>query len=59
MYKQQTNVDIVDKRNVNTRAHDALLFVTNEPNNEKYKQNVNSQSTLRQSVYADIVTVIE
>ena len=59
MYKQQTNVDIVNKRNVKTRAHGALLFVTNKPNNEKYKQNVNSESTLRQSVYADIVTVFE
>ena len=40
MYKQQTNLEIVNMRKVNTRAHDALLFTTKKPNNEKYKQNV-------------------
>ena len=40
MYKQQGNVDIINKRKVNTRAHDALLFTTHKPQNEKYKQNV-------------------
>ena len=40
MYKQQDNIEIVNQRNVCTRAHDALLYVTNKPNNEKYKQNV-------------------
>ena len=40
MYKQQYNVDIVNKRKVNTRAHDALLFTTKKTNNEKYKYNV-------------------
>ena len=40
MYKQQSNKNIVNKRKVNTRAHDALLFITKKPNNEKYKQNV-------------------
>ena len=40
MYKQRDNVHIVNKRNINTRAHDALLFTTQKPNNEKYKQNV-------------------
>ena len=39
MYKQKDNVNIVNKREVNTRAHDALLFTTFKPNNEKYKQN--------------------
>ena len=40
MFKQQTNVDIVNSRNVRTRAHDALLFTTIKPNNEKFKRNV-------------------
>ena len=40
MYKQKDNVHIVNRRNINTRAHDALLFITQKPNNEKYKQNV-------------------
>ena len=39
MYRQQQNVDIINKRKVYTRAHDALLFITKKPNNEKYKQN--------------------
>ena len=40
MYKQQGNVNIVNNRNVRTRAHDALVFTTVKPNNEKYKRNV-------------------
>ena len=40
MYKQQDNLDIVNTRDVRTRAHDALLFITVKPNNEKYKRNV-------------------
>ena len=40
MFKQCNNIDIVNIRNVNTRAHDALLFTTTKPNNEKYMQNV-------------------
>ena len=35
MYKQQNNALIVNKRNVNTRAHDALLFTTQKTNDEK------------------------
>ena len=31
---------IVNNRNVRTRAHDALLFITVKPNNEKFKRNV-------------------
>ena len=31
---------ILNKRNVRTRAHDAILFTTTKPNNEKYKRNV-------------------
>ena len=40
MYKQQTNYDIIDARDIRTRAHDAILFITNRPFCEKYKSNV-------------------
>ena len=40
MYKQKNNVKIVNTRNVRPRAHDATLFTTVKPNNEKYKRNV-------------------
>ena len=40
MYEQQNNVDIVNTRNVRTQAHNALVFKTVEPRNEKYKQNI-------------------
>ena len=40
MFKQKDNVHIVNNRNVRTRAHDALLFTTVKPNNEKFKRNV-------------------
>ena len=40
MFKQKDNVDIVNNRQVNTRAHDATLFVTHRWNSEKYKVNV-------------------
>ena len=40
MYKQQHNVEIVNNRNVRTRAHDALVFKTVKPNNEKFKRNI-------------------
>ena len=40
MYKQRTNVQIVNTRNVCTPMHDALLFTTEKPNSEKYKKNV-------------------
>ena len=39
MYKQK-NMEIVNNRQVNTRAHDAPLFKTIRPNSEKYKINV-------------------
>ena len=39
MFKQG-NVTIVNTRDVRTQAHDALLYTTNKPNNEKYKRNV-------------------
>ena len=40
MFKQKENVNIVNTRNVRTRAHDAILYTTIKPNNEKYKRNV-------------------
>ena len=33
-------MDIINRRNVDTRAHDALLFTTCKPNNKKNEQNV-------------------
>ena len=40
MFKQRENMNFVNNRKVNTRAHDAILFVTKRPNSEKYKLNV-------------------
>ena len=40
MYKQQGNNEIVNTRNVNTRAHDAVVFTTLRPKNEKYRNSV-------------------
>ena len=40
MYKQQTNHEILDVRNIRTRAHDASLYITIRPMCAKYKQNV-------------------
>ena len=40
MFKQKHNMEIVNNRNVYTRAHDALLFNTHKPNSEMYKRNV-------------------
>ena len=40
MYKQRHNVNIVNTRNIRTRAHDALIFKTERPQNEKYKRNI-------------------
>ena len=37
MYKQRENDLIVDRRNINTRAHAALLFTTQRPLKEKYE----------------------
>ena len=31
---------IVNRREVHTRAHDALLFQTKRPSNEQYKKNI-------------------
>ena len=40
MFTQRNNVDIVNSRIINTRLHDALVFLNNKPNSEKYKNNV-------------------
>ena len=40
MFNQRENELIVNRRNVFTRAHDAPLFITYKPNNEKYKRNI-------------------
>ena len=40
MFKQQGNMSIVNQRDVRTRAHDAILFTTLIPKNEKYRRSV-------------------
>ena len=40
MYKQQKNELIVNRREVFTRTHDACVFTTVRPVNEKYKRNI-------------------
>ena len=41
MYKQKGNNKIVNNsRDIHTRAHDALLYTTVKPKNEKYNQNI-------------------
>ena len=40
MFKYKNNIKYINRRNVRTRLHDAPVFVTKKPNNEKYKQNV-------------------
>ena len=40
MFKQRSNMSIVNVRVIHTRAHDALLFNTERPQSEKYKNNV-------------------
>ena len=38
MYKQKGNNAVVNNRNVRTRAHYAILFITEKPNSENYKK---------------------
>ena len=38
MYKQQSNSDLINNRNVFTRAHDATLFLCIKPKNESSKK---------------------
>ena len=40
MFKQKNNPDIVDIRNIRTRAHHAVLFTTKLPTCQKYKNNI-------------------
>ena len=47
MFKQLNNELIVNRRNVFTRAHDAPLFITIRPNNEKYKRNIYYKGALK------------
>ena len=47
MYKQWYNEKIVNRRNICTRAHDALLFTTSKPENEKYKRNIYYKGALK------------
>ena len=47
MFKQKNNELIVNQRVINTRAHDALLFQTERPQNEKYKRNIYYNGALR------------
>ena len=37
MSKNRTNVKLLNIRDVRTRLHDAPVFITEKPNNEKYK----------------------
>ena len=40
MYKNKSNINILNRRNVRTRLHDAPVFISHKPNSEKYKANV-------------------
>ena len=40
MYKNKSNVNILNNRNIPTRLHDAPVFITIKPTCEKYKANV-------------------
>ena len=40
MHKQTKNIDLIKKTNVRTRLHQAPVFQTYKPNNEKARQNI-------------------
>ena len=40
MYKQQGNIELINRRNIRTRLHDAIVFKLYKPNSEKCRQNV-------------------
>ena len=40
MYKNKTNVALINTRDIRTRLHDAPVFNTVKPNCQKYKANV-------------------
>ena len=47
MFKQCDNEIILNRRPVNTRAHDAPLFNTDCPNNELFKRNIYYNGALK------------
>ena len=40
MYRQQNNIDLINRRNIRTRLHDAIVFKLYKPSSEKCRQNV-------------------
>ena len=40
MFEQKSNHNIVNNREICTRAHDAVLFTNVKPKSEKYKTNI-------------------
>ena len=40
LFKQKANMNIVNTRIIQTRGHDALVFTTERPMSEKYKNTV-------------------
>ena len=40
MYKRLGNIDLINRGNIRTRLHDAIVFTTYKPNSEKSRQNV-------------------
>ena len=54
MYKQRHNVNIVNTRNVRTRAHDALIFKTERPQNVKYERNILYKDALSWNSLPDV-----
>ena len=47
MHKQCNNELIVNRRNINTRAHDVLFMQLQRPLNEKYKRNIYYNGTIK------------
>ena len=41
MFKQKNYDDLINRRNIRTRMHDAVVFETCKPNLEKYKKRCN------------------
>ena len=40
MYKQQNHIELINRRNIRTRLHDAIVFKLYKPSSEKSRQNV-------------------
>ena len=47
MYKQQSNVELINRRNIRTRLHDAIVFKLYKPNSEKCRHNVVYRGALK------------